>query len=466
MPELSRELVLEATGGRAVGGEPPVSFAGVDTDTRSLQKGALFVALKGERYDGHDFVPDAFARGAGAALVSREIAAPGPLIVTEDTLAALGATAAAYRRTLGPRVVAITGSTGKTTVKEMVAAILSHGWQMARSPGNYNNEIGVPLTLLRLEAAHEAVVVELAMRGAGQIAYLAEMVQPQIGVITNIGFSHLELLGSREAIAAAKAELLDALPESGTAVLNADNEFFDYLGSRAPCPVLSFGLAGRADVRATEVRTSQAGALEFTLEGPWGHTPLSLATPGRHHALNAAAAATAAVAAGGSPEWLAPGLEAFAGAEMRGRVVSAPRGYTVIDDCYNAAPDSMRVALELLSDLPGDRKWAVLGDMKELGPMAPEWHREVGERAAAAQVAGLITVGELGGHIAAGARAGLRSDQITQAANNDAAGDAIAERAQPGDVILVKGSRAMQMEQIVRRLLEPPAATRERQGGG
>ncbi|HUU53371.1 MAG TPA: UDP-N-acetylmuramoyl-tripeptide--D-alanyl-D-alanine ligase [Armatimonadota bacterium] len=463
MPDFPRAMVLKATGGRLVGGSAPEAFRGVSTDSRSGPRGALFVALKGEQFDGHDFVPEAFAGGAGAALVSRELPAAGPLIVVRDTLEALGALAAANRNLLSPRVVAITGSTGKTTTKEMIAAILSRGWKTARTPGNYNNEIGVPLALLELEASHEAAVVELAMRGKGQIDYLARMARPQVGVITNIGVSHLELLGSRQAIAEAKSELLDTLPDEGAAVLNADDEFFSFLKERASCRTISFGRSDEAEVQADEVAVGSDGSTELLLRGWWGDHRISLRTAGRHHALNAAAAAAAAMAAGAEAEWVGAGLEAFEGAEMRSRIVKAQGGFTIIDDCYNAAPDSMRVALELLADLPGNRKWAVLGDMKELGPMSADWHREVGELAARLGVAGVVTVGDLARDIAAGAREGLSSDQVAEVKDNDDVVRVLADRVSAGDVVLVKGSRAMKMEEIVRRLEGPSGAAK---GGG
>lgn len=453
MIELTLRKVAALTSGRLLGGQPAAVARGICTDTRSLASGSLFVALTGERFDGHDFVAEAFGRGAAAALVSREVSGAGPLVLVPDTLAALGALAAAHRSSLDVRVVAVTGSIGKTTTKEMTAAILSQGGPTARTPGNYNNEVGVPLALVELNQSHRAAVVELAMRGRGQIAYLAQMARPQVGVITNIGVSHLELLGSREAIAETKAELLAALPPEGTAVLNADDDFFEFLRARSPARVVSFGQSPRAEVRVTEVRVGEDARLRLRLRGWWGEQELALPAAGRHHALNAAAAAAGAMAAGAAPDWVAAGLAAFEAADMRGRILRAPGGYTVVDDCYNAAPDSMRVALELLMDLPGRRKWAVLGDMKELGPMAADWHREVGDLASELGVQGLVTVGELGRHIAEGARArGLAGEVIEVTGNADAAA-ALAARAEAGDVVLVKGSRAMKMEEIVSVLL-------------
>lgn len=461
MADLPLELVLSATGGRLAGPSPPQVFHGVSTDTRALSRGALFAALKGERFDGHDFVGAAIAAGAGAALVSTEVEPGLPSIIVPDTLLGLGAVAAAHRARLSPRVVAVTGSTGKTSTKEMITAILSRGWRTARTPGNYNNEVGVPLALLDLDASYQAAVVELAMRGRGQIRYLAQMARPQVGVITNIGVSHMELLGSRQAIAEAKSELLAALPEDGAAVLNGDDAFFPLLVERSPCRVVSFGHHAGADVTADDIAVNPDGSTGFRLRARWGEQRVTLAVGGRHHALNAAAAAAAAVAVGADPSWVGPGLASFAGAERRSRVIRAPGGFTVIDDSYNAAPDSMRAALELLEDLPGARKWAALGDMKELGPLAPEWHREIGELAGASGIAGLVTIGELGCYVAAGARRLLGADLVIEARDNEEAAAKLLAWLGPGDVVLVKGSRAMAMEEVVARLLDREGASRD-----
>jgi UDP-N-acetylmuramoyl-tripeptide--D-alanyl-D-alanine ligase len=301
-------------------------------------------------------------------------------------------------------------------------------------------------------------VIELAMRGRGQIQYLAQMSRPQVGIITNIGVSHLELLGSREAIAETKSELLLSLPEEGAAVLNANDPFFPLLVERSPCRVVSYGYRPGADVTADEIVVNRDGSTHFRLRGRWGAQRVALAVGGRHHALNAAGAAAAAVAAGANPSWIAPGLASFVGAEQRSRIIHAPGGFTIIDDCYNAAPDSMRAALELLDDIPGNRKWAALGDMRELGPLAPEWHREVGELAGASGIAGLVTVGELGRYLAEGARRLLAGEQVIESASNSEAVAALLARVGPGDVVLVKGSRAMAMEEIVERLLASEAS--------
>lgn len=450
MAELSLDLILAATQGRLIGAGPR-TFPGVATDTRTLRPGELFVALPGEQRDGHEFVPRAFAAGAGGALVSREISAAGLCIVVEDPLRALGMIAAAHRNALALKVIAVTGSVGKTTVKEMLAAILEQGWRTVKSRANYNNEIGLPLTLLDLDASHQAAVVEMAMRGRGQIGYLTGIARPQVGVITNIGLSHLELLGSRDAIAEAKAELVEGLPADGAAVLNADDDYFAVLSSRSAAPVVSFGAREGAEVRVSDLAATTDG-LCFRLTGRLIEAEIVSPVTGRHQAVNAAAAAAAALSAGAAPAWVVTGLARYRATEMRGRIVEAPDGYTVIDDSYNAAPDSVRAALDMLADLPGNRKWAVLGDMKELGDASVEQHHAIGRTAAETGLAGLITVGELGRHIAEGAREAGLAD-VAEAADNAAAAAAATARLATDDVVLVKGSRAMQMEEIVAELV-------------
>ena len=428
----------------------------MSTDSRKVTPGALFVALAGERFDGHDFVAAAIAAGAAGAMVSRltpEMAAAPCLLQVEDTLAGLGAMAAAHRRRFDLDVIGITGSTGKTTTKEMTANILERERTVLKTPASYNNEVGVPLTALELNRGHQAAVFELAMRGRGQIRYLAEMIRPTVAIITNIGRSHLELLNTREAIAETKAELLEALPAGGVAVLNADDPYCEFLRDRARGPVITFGLSAGAAVRAERVRTRDEPGVEFTLVGWDFRTPVRLRLPGRHNALDAAAAAAAARALGVSPEAIRDGLMLLSAGADRMQVLQAPGGFAVISDCYNAAPDSMRMALEVLAEMPARRRMAVLGDMRELGPMEVSWHREVGELAAAMDLALLVTRGELGSVVAEGAASQL-SGRVRPAKTNEEAAELIREVARPGDVVLVKGSRAMHLEEVVRRLID------------
>ena len=453
MPSMTAERAIAAVQGRVIAGAPPAEFAGVSTDSRTVRPGELFAALPGERHDGHDFVAQALRQGAAAALVARPIEdAGGCLIQVPDTLVALGQLAAAHRAQFALPLIAVTGSTGKTTTKEMITAILARRGRVLKTEENFNNEIGVPMALLGLDQETDFAVIELAMRGLGQIAYLARIAQPSIGVITNIGPSHLELLGSLEAVAAAKAELLEALPPDGTAVINADDPYADLLRARSAARVVTFGADHPADVRAVEVALDDRAAARFRLVAPFGEADVALGVPGRRNIHNALAAAAAAVAAGASVCDVARGLGSVASARHRLEVIEAPGGFRVVDDCYNASPASVSMALEVLTALPGGRKFAVLGDMRELGPAADPLHRQIGEEAGRV-VERLITVGQLGRAIAEGARSGLNEGRVEWAADNSRAAERLLGWLRPGDVVLVKGSRAMAMEEIVRRLV-------------
>jgi UDP-N-acetylmuramoyl-tripeptide--D-alanyl-D-alanine ligase len=429
--------------------------------------GELFFAIPGEKFDGHRFIQQAFARGAVAAVVNASRLPAGlqpsrPLIYVQDVVAALGDLAATLRRRQPLHVVGITGSVGKTTTKDLTASVLAQKYQVLRNEGNFNNEIGVPLTLLRLQPQHEAVVVEMAMRGREQIRHLARLAQPQVGVITNIGVSHLELLGSQEAIADAKGELLEELPPEGVAILNRDDAFFNRLCAKAP-KVISFGRDPQSDVSGQVLR-EEMGAQN----GPQGdrgtHFRLwsrhfevqpfeaQIQSPGRHQLYNALAATAVGLSLGVSPEGIATGLGAAMVSHWRMELLRTPSGILVLNDAYNASPDSMVAALETLADQPDPgRRLAVLGDMRELGDLAEEAHREVGRRVVECGVAYLITVGNLGLEIATGAaNAGMPESWICRCAGNAEAVARVLERIRPGDVVLVKGSRALQMEEIVR----------------
>lgn len=425
-------------------------FRSVTTDTRDDVAGSLFVALRGERTDGHLFVPEAFARGAVAAVVEREIpGAAGPQLVVADARKALMALAAAYRMRFAPSVVAVTGSVGKTSTKEMAARVLAGLGPVLASPGNFNNEIGVPRTLFGLERRHRALVVELAMRGPGQIAELAAAVRPSVGIITNIGMTHIELLGSRDNIASAKAELLAALPADGVAVINGDDDYSGYLRSQARCRVISFGLKAPADFLVSDVRFDDHGAPEFRVNG----VTVRLRVPGVHHVLNAAAACAAGAALGVKLEDAAAALEGFQAPAMRMAVRELPTGVLLLDDAYNAAPDSVRAALDTLAILgKGRRKVAVLGDMKELGAWSRQAHEFVGAAAARAGVDVLIAVGDEAAYIAIEMERRRGPDLCRTFPSTDAAASEIAGIVRPGDAVLVKGSRAMAMERIVAAL--------------
>ncbi len=450
---ITLQQVAEATGGELRGDDGTLEISGVSTDSRTIQPAELFVALPGERFVGHDFVAEAFACGAAAAMVERELPELGadqPLVIVEDALRAYGQLAGWYRSQFDVTIVAVTGSVGKTTTKNMIGSILArHGLTLV-SPGNLNNEVGVPRVLLSLTAQHQYCVVELAMRGPGEIGYLTRVASPDVGVITNVGETHLGLLGSRDAIAQAKAELLEALPDGGRAVLNADDFYYELFAELSSCPTVSFGYAPQADVRIADVRLRGLGGAEFVLQIGAESVPVQINLPGQHNVTNAAAAAAAAWVASGSTDDIAAGLAICPTEEMRTEVSRTAQGATVVNDAYNAAPRSVVAALEMLAQLPG-RKIFVFGDMLELGPTAEEEHRRIGRLCVEQSLYWLIGVGRWGAVAAEeAASGGLRADV---AENAEEVVALIRSELIPSDVVLVKASRAIGLERVVKGLM-------------
>jgi UDP-N-acetylmuramoyl-tripeptide--D-alanyl-D-alanine ligase len=452
---MTRDQALSSTGGKLV--RPgPAAFSGVSTDSRTLIAGQLFVALRGQRFDGHDFLREAAARGAAGVMVSRSVEdSPAGMCVIQvpDTLKALAAMAESRLRSLSPLVVAITGSTGKTTTKEMTAEILGQSMPVLRTPESYNNEVGVPLAALELDSHHRAAVFELAMRGPGEMDYLARLLRPKVGVITNVGLSHLERLGSQSAIAEAKAELLAEMDAQGTAVLNADDEWFDFLKKRSRTAVRSFGVSRPADVTAENIGGDPVAGLSFRLVAPEGGVHVELSLPGRHQVMNALAAAAAALVAGANLNHAAAGLARVKPGKHRLQLLQAPGGFKVLDDCYNASPASVREALSLLKEIPAQRHSAVLGDMLELGPESAIFHRQVGRFAAECGLDFLVAVGGFSGETAAGALQLMAVHQVAAAADLEEAASLVKPHLCEGSVVLVKGSRALGLERLVGRLL-------------
>jgi UDP-N-acetylmuramoyl-tripeptide--D-alanyl-D-alanine ligase len=444
--------------GGTLTGADDVRIGGVSTDTRSVQRGQLFVAISGEHFDGHDYLEQAVAGGAAAVLVSRsgtpELSVPS--IRVDDTVRALGALASAQRMLFEGPVIAITGSNGKTTTKEMCADMLgAAGVRVRRTPGNLNNHIGLPLSVLALEPADEVLVVELGMNHPGEIDTLARIAQPDVGAITQVAPAHLGLLGSLDAIARAKGELLDHVRPGGTAVLNADDARVMAQRGRFAGTALTFGFSADAEFRAVPDPTDPRG---FELRTPVGNTRIELVLPGPHWMLDGACAAAAAHASGRLGE--APleavriALEQFRGAPGRLRLIEAPGDVLVLDDSYNANPHSAAAALETLSQLRSDhRALAVLADMLELGDDAAALHAETGSAAAAAGVDVLIAVGPLSAHTAQAARE-KGVNPVVHVDDADAAIRELAATVRAGDLILVKGSRGMAMERAVRALVE------------
>jgi UDP-N-acetylmuramoyl-tripeptide--D-alanyl-D-alanine ligase len=451
--------LARACGGKLLG-PAELEVASVSTDSRALAPGALFVAVRGESFDGHDFVADAARLGAAAVLVARapEKSLGIPAIVVADTVAALGALARAHRARFAGPVVAITGSNGKTTTKELCAHIFeASGRRVRRTPGNLNNHIGLPLSILGLAADDEVLVVELGMNHAGEIDALAAIADPTVGAITNVAPAHLGLLGSLEAIANAKGELFARMRADATAIVNADDPSCVAQSARFAGKKLRFALHAPAEFRARVERVEHGAAL-YTLECPAGDTPIRMRAPGLHlvdDGLCAAAAAYATGLLGARPlDAIQRGLETFSGVPGRVALLRAPNGVLVIDDSYNANPHSVARALETLAELRGTgRALAVLGDMFELGDDAARLHAEVGRRAAAAGVDVLVAVGALSAHTAAAARAaGLT--RVFETESFEEAAAHVRQNARSGDAVLVKGSRGMKLERVVKLLAE------------
>jgi UDP-N-acetylmuramoyl-tripeptide--D-alanyl-D-alanine ligase len=451
MEPIPIQQAAQAIGAKIVG-EAEGTARGICADTRQLTQGALFFALRGERSDGHQYVVQALRNGAAAAVVQHRVeGAVGTQLVVTDTLRALGTLARCYRQRFQIPVVGVTGSVGKTSTKETIACALSAKYRTHASAKNFNNEIGVPLTLFGLETDHQAAVIEMAMRGQGQIAQLAQIALPVVGVITNIGVSHIELLGSRDAIAATKAELLESLPSDGTAIIPADDDYADFLRSRCSCPIRSFGVEKPADFQVTEARFTGEGHPHFRVNG----CPMVVPAPGVHHLANVAAACAVADTLGISLEAVSERLQAFRPPAMRMETLHLPDGSIILNDVYNAAPDSMRAALMTLRLTAQGRKArtvAVLGEMRELGEYALEAHRYVGQIVRAEGIDLLITVGFLAQEIGRAAVQGADEDRWHAFETTEEAAAELSTLLLPGDCVLVKGSRALEMEKIVAAL--------------
>ena len=442
--------IAQWVNGRLHGSDGAFDIDTVATDTRTLDAGdgraPLFVALKGDRFDGHDHIADAAARGARAALVARVVEADLPQIVVADPQAALGALAAAVQRTRPATVVGITGSNGKTSVKQLVAAVLSRHAATCFNPGNLNNEIGLPLSVL--DAREDAVfaVYEMGAGKPGDIAYLTAIAQPRIALVNNIAPAHMERMGSLLGIADTKAAIYDALPADGTAVINADDAFAPYFAERAHGRrLLRFGIDASADVSARDVRLDDAGA-RFRLHTPAGEADVVLPLPGRHNVRNALAATAIALAAGVPLDTVVAALgaaEAVAGRLVRHTLGN---GAVLIDDSYNANPGSLNAAIDTLAAAQGER-WLVLGDMRELGDDGAAMHAQAGVRARTAGIARLYTLGSLSAAAAEafgdGARRFETHDALIEALRADLHSDAR---------VLVKGSRGSAMDRVVTAL--------------
>ena len=450
----SAEDLVRLTGGRLLA-RSDRRIRGAAVDSRLVRPGELFVALPGERVDGHAFVSDAIIRGAAAVIVTRpmpDATALGDVTVVRvaDPLAALGALAAGWRRRFTPFVVGVTGSIAKTSTKEAIAAVLASRFTILRSEGNQNNEIGLPLTVLRMGSEHDAAVLEMGMYVRGEIAELARIAQPRVGVVTAVQPVHLERIGSLKAIESAKGELLEALPPEGMAVLNADDVIVRRMGSRSVARSVTYGFADDADVGAEAVVSAGLEGMRFTLRAEGLRRPLAIPTLGRLSVHNALAGAAVGRVAGLSFDEVEAGLAAGWSAPHRVEIVRLG-AITVIDDTYNASPRSVVAALDLLAGLPG-RRGAVLGEMLELGDASDAGPRLVGE-AVARTVEWLIVVGRGAAGIAESAIAmGMDRARVVQVLDMETAFEALGPRLRDGDVLLVKASRGIGLDRLVDNL--------------
>jgi UDP-N-acetylmuramoyl-tripeptide--D-alanyl-D-alanine ligase len=488
MAELALQDVLKWTGGELIGGQPEACFGSVCTDSRKIEPGCLFVALRGQQFDGHLFLANALAAGAGglliddrAALASQPDSQDRPVILATNTLAALQAIAAGYRQTLPGKVIGITGSVGKTSTREMISACLKPALQVHQTPGNLNNEIGMPLTLLQAGSGHEAVVLEMGMRGPGEISLLSRIASPDIAVLTCIGFSHIGRLGSQQAILEAKAEILEGLRPEGLLILNADDPLLNSFGRRQAgryrlacvttsrekaCEMTADTAAGVSfalladDIRSEDGQTFFTACL-FIAGSCRQNIAVSLPFPGTHHVLNTLFGLAAARELQVDLVQAAAGAATCQNTGNRQRILQAA-DITIMDDSYNASPESMLAALRTLAGLAagGRRKIAALGGMLELGDYEEAAHRELGEQVARCGFDLLLVTGpqsasvEAGAHLVSpGLPVGCYPDNLTLA-------KALEPLLQPGDYLLVKASRSFAMEKVTEYLLEqlaPPA---------
>ncbi|MCL6589426.1 MAG: UDP-N-acetylmuramoyl-tripeptide--D-alanyl-D-alanine ligase [Firmicutes bacterium] len=464
MAEFKLHELITATGGVLRQGAPEQLISGITTDSRRIKPGELFLALRGERFDGHDFIPAAINNGAAAIMTMDDITVNEPVAViqTPDTLAAYGAIARFHRERFRIPVIGITGSNGKTTTKDLAAAVLAQKYNTVRTEANYNNEIGLPATLLNITPETEVAIVEMGMRGLGQIRELAGIARPDMAIVTNVGLTHLELLGSQENIAKAKAELVEALPSGGVAILNGDDEYVRRMGALTRARPVYFGLDYpdldyRAEILAMDENGSRFQVTARGAGGGEGRTfSIALPVSGAHNILNALAAIATALELGVSEALIQRGLSNPPLSEKRLKRL-AKNGYSIMDDTYNASPASVKSALDVLALNQNSRKIAVLGDMLELGPRSAGIHREAGRYAADIGVHILFCYGELAREFLAGFQENINPGHPGQGRHFTSKRALIQELKpilQPGDVILIKGSRGMKMEEITAALMD------------
>ena len=472
MLTLALETLVGVVGGELLFGDPATMINGLATDSRHVEPGNAFIAFPGEHVDGHSYIHDAVSLGARALLVTeepdaiadklqaaaeREVAA----VRVADALGAVQALAAYHRGRLFCPVIGVTGSTGKTTTKDFLHSVLTRSSRVVATEGNQNNELGVPFTILRAGADTDVLVVEMAMRGMGQIADLCDIALPTAGLVTNVGTSHIELLGTQDAIREAKGELVRAIPPEGRVFLNGDDSKTDKLMEDADAEVILYGLDERCCVRAIDVELDKESRPSFTLRSSAGDREVALLVPGRHNVYNALAAAAVALWLEIPIDEIVCGLQEAHAGDMRMQVFQSATGIQVINDAYNANPSSMRAAIETLAGIETTgARVAVLGDMAELGSLTELAHFRIGEEVARLPIDRLVTVGHKASRIADGAAAeGMDREMIHRCDSALDAAELVSEMANMGDVVLVKASRVMGLEVVVERIVEPGCST-------
>ncbi|MFL6520547.1 MAG: UDP-N-acetylmuramoyl-tripeptide--D-alanyl-D-alanine ligase [Chthoniobacterales bacterium] len=450
METLTLAQIAAFAGGSIAAGNAETIISRVSTDSRTLQAGDLFVPLRGENFDGHKFIQQAAERGAVGAMVEESWSGNGPrnfsLIRVADTLAGYQRLAANYRASLPLKVIAITGSNGKTSTKDFVAATLARKFRVTKTEGNFNNHVGLPQTMLAANREDEIAVWEIGMNHPGEIAALAKLAVPDVAIVTNVGVAHIEFMGSREAIAEEKGALAEAVAGNGTVILNAEDAFSESIAKRTSAKVILAGITS-GSVRASDITQHSTGS-EFTILEGAHRCRAQLPVPGIHMVQNAMLAVAAGRVFGLSLEECAVGLASTPLTKARLQIREI-NGIKFIDDSYNANPDSMKAALRTLVELDSDgRRVAVLGEMGELGAESERGHRDVGEAAAALRIDELIAVGEIGAAIAEAARkAGLKNSVAVDSPK--AAAELLEGSAAPGDLVLIKGSRSARMERVL-----------------
>ena len=456
MEKLRADEISRWVNGRLYGNKFAIADK-VSTDSRALTEGSLFVALRGEKFDGHQFIDEALKKGASIVISEEEYPAceSSAVIVVEDTVRALGDLARNYISTFDLTVIGITGSVGKTTTKEMIAQVLSTQYNVHKTMGNFNNHIGLPLSVLSLNRDHEVAVFEMGMNALGEIDYLSKIIRPDIGVITNIGISHIERLGSRQNILRAKLEIINGMKENGVLILNGDDELLSGLEGLLPMPITFYGINEYCNIQAYGIESLGEKGVRFTVNIRSSEVDIFLPVPGIHNVSDALAAVACGLELGITNENIQKGLIEYSQEKMRLNIVDYGN-VKVINDAYNAAPSSTMAALAVLTEIAGSRRSiAVLGDMLELGEYSGEAHRSVGARVASEKINYLVAIGELARDYVQGAiEAGMDKNYIYHFPDPESAADFLKELIEPNDVVLFKGSRGMHLDRVIENIFE------------